>query len=416
MASSPDASRSIALGRVSAALALVVVAQWLGTSLWFSPAGAADGLMARLAIGTAAFGWLIAATQLGFIVGTIGFAATGAADRFAASRIFTLSCIVGATANAALVVPGVDFASAWAIRFVVGLSLAGIYPLGMKMIVQWVGARPAAALGWLVGMLTLGTAMPHGVRASDAAWPWQAVVLASSAFAIVGAAVVHALGDGPHGAPPRARTDLAAGIHGVRAAFAVPAFRASAFGYFGHMWELYAFWSVVPWLAAPVVQELARNHGAAPTVALVSFVVIAAGAFGCIAGGQWSRRIGSARVAALALAGSGAMCIVYPFLADAAPAVRIGALVFWGVCVVADSPQFSAMSAENSPPEWLGSALVAQNGIGFAITVVSIVVLAHALVAWGVAAVWLLAPGPVLGLLALRPLLVRRSDVAEQRS
>jgi MFS family permease len=416
MASSPDASRSIAVGRVRAALALVVVAQWLGTSLWFSPAGAADGLMARLSIGTAAFGWLIAATQLGFIAGTIGFAATGTADRFAASRIFTVSCVVGATANAALVLPGVDFASAWAIRFVVGLSLAGIYPLGMKMIVQWVGARPAAALGWLVGMLTLGTAMPHGVRASDAAWPWQAVVLASSAFAIVGAAVVHALGDGPHGAPPRARTDLAAGIHGVRAAFAVPAFRASAFGYFGHMWELYAFWSVVPWLAAPVVQELARNHGAAPTVALVSFVVIAAGAFGCIAGGQWSRRIGSARVAALALAGSGAMCIVYPFLADAAPAVRIGALVFWGVCVVADSPQFSAMSAENSPPEWLGSALVAQNGIGFAITVVSIVVLAHALVAWGVAAVWLLAPGPVLGLLALRPLLVRRSDVAEQRS
>jgi MFS family permease len=407
MASSPDASRSIAVGRVRAALALVVVAQWLGTSLWFSPAGAADGLMARLAIGTAAFGWLIAATQLGFIVGTIGFAATGTADRFAASRIFTVSCIVGATANAALVVPGVDFASAWAIRFVVGLSLAGIYPLGMKMIVQWVGARPAAALGWLVGMLTLGTAMPHGVRASDAAWPWQAVVLASSAFAIVGAAVVHALGDGPHGAAPRPRSDVAAGIRGVGAAFAVPAFRASALGYFGHMWELYAFWSVVPWLAAPVVKELANSHGAAPPVALVSFVVIAAGALGCIAGGQWSRRIGSARVAALALAGSGAMCIVYPFLADAAPAVRIAALVFWGVCVVADSPQFSAMSAEASPPEWLGSALVAQNGIGFAITVVSIVALAHALVAWGVAAVWLLAPGPLLGLVALRPLLVR---------
>jgi MFS family permease len=408
MASSPNASSSIAVGRVRAAIALVVVAQWLGTSLWFSPAGAADGLMARLAIGTAAFGWLIAATQLGFIVGTIGFAATGTADRFAASRIFTVSCVVGATANAALVFPGVDFASAWAIRFVVGLSLAGIYPLGMKMIVQWVGARPAAALGWLVGMLTLGTAMPHGIRASDTAWPWQVVVLASSALAVVGAVVVHALGDGPHGAPPsRARLGIATGVRGVHAAFAVPGFRASALGYFGHMWELYAFWSVVPWLAAPVVKELARSGGAAPTVALVSFVVIAAGAFGCIAGGQWSRRIGSARVAALALAGSGAMCIVYPFLADAAPALRIAALVFWGVCVVADSPQFSAMSAENSPPEWLGSALVAQNGIGFAITVVSIVMLAHALVAWGVDAVWLLAPGPVLGLVALRPLLVR---------
>ena len=413
MGPTPQTSRSVEVGRVRAALALVVVAQWLGTSLWFSPAGAADGLMARLAIGTAAFGWLIAATQLGFIAGTIGFAATGTADRFAASRIFTASCVVGAAANAALVVPGVDFASAWAMRFIVGLSLAGIYPLGMKMIVQWVAAHRAAALGWLVGMLTLGTAMPHGVRASDAAWPWQAVVLASSAFAMVGAVVVRLLGDGPHGAPPsRGRLGIVTGARGVRAAFALPAFRASALGYFGHMWELYAFWSVVPWLAAPVVDELGQGASASPSLALVSFVVIAAGAFGCIGGGQWSRRIGSARVAALALAGSGAMCLVYPLLADAAPTLRLAALVFWGVCVVADSPQFSAMSAENAPPEWLGSALVAQNGIGFAITVVSIVLLAHGLASWGVVAVWLLAPGPLLGLVALRPLLARPADAA----
>jgi MFS family permease len=397
-----------AAGRVRAALALVVVAQWLGTSLWFSPSGAAEGLMARLAIGTAGFGWLIAATQLGFIAGTIGFAATGTADRFAASRIFSTSCIVGATANAALVAPGVDYTAAWALRFVVGLALAGIYPLGMKMIVQWVGARPAAALGWLVGMLTLGTAMPHGIRASDAAWPWQVIVLASSALAVVGAVVVHALGDGPHGLPPaRASGGVAAGVHGVRAAFAVPGFRASALGYFGHMWELYAFWSVVPLLCRPIAAELAQRMAAgAPSVALMSFAVIGIGAVGCIAGGQWSRRIGSARVAALALAGSGAMCIVYPFLPAHAFGLQIAALLFWGLCVVADSPQFSAMSAEHAPPQWLGSALTAQNGIGFAITVASIVVLSHALTAWGTAAVWLLAPGPLLGLLALRPLLV----------
>ncbi|HEY2558642.1 MAG TPA: MFS transporter [Caldimonas sp.] len=409
MASTTD-PQPIGLGRVRAALALVVVAQWLGTSLWFSPSGAADGLMARLGIDAAGFAWLIAATQLGFIAGTFGFALTGTADRFAASRIFTLSCIVGATANAALVLPGVGYGSAWLLRFAVGLCLAGIYPLGMKMIVQWVGARPAAALGWLVGMLTLGTAMPHGIRASDAAWPWQAVVLASSALAIVGALVVHALGDGPHGAPPaRGGGAVAAGVRGVREAFAVRGFRASALGYFGHMWELYAFWSVVPWLCRPIAVELARRVGTtdAPSVALLSFGVIAVGAVGCIAGGQWSRRIGSARVAALALAGSGLMCIVYPLLPEQGLALRIAALFFWGLCVVADSPQFSAMSAQYAPPQWLGSALVAQNGIGFAITVASIVVLGHALSAWGTSAVWLLAPGPLLGLWALRPLLVR---------
>ncbi len=392
-----------------AAVAIVVLSQWLGTSLWFSPSGAADGLMGRLGIGIGAFGWLIAATQLGFIAGTLAFAATGFADRFGASRIFALGCVAGAVANAALGLDGVDYAAAWVLRLAVGVCLAGIYPLGMKMIVQWVGGRPAAALGWLVGMLTLGTAMPHALRASGASWPWQAVVLASSALALVGAALVFFLGDGPFAAPlPRPGDPGARERGAVWRVFRIPAFRASAFGYFGHMWELYAFWSVLPWLIEPIVAELARRHGAgAPSVALLSFGVIGAGGLGCVLGGQWSRRVGSARVAALALAGSGAMCLLYPLIAGGAIGLRIGALFFWGFCVVADSPQFSALSARFAPPRLLGSALLAQNGIGFLITVASILVLSRALPAWGAAAMWILVPGPLLGLWALRPLLRR---------
>ena len=406
------ASELIATRRRRTAVALVVLSQWLGTSLWFSPSGAADGLMARLAIDTAAFGWLIAATQLGFIAGTLAFAVTGLADRFGASRIFAVSCVAGAAANAALALPGIEYASAWLLRFGVGVCLAGIYPLGMKMIVQWVGGRPAAALGWLVGMLTLGTAMPHALRASGASWPWEAVVIASSALALVGAALVFFLGDGPFAAPvhkPGAAGAPQAGA--VWQVFRVPTFRASAFAYFGHMWELYAFWSVLPWLCQPIVAELARRGGAAPSVALLSFAVIAAGGIGCVLGGQWSRRIGSARVAACALAGSGLMCLLYPLLPEQALALRIAALFFWGFCVVADSPQFSALSSQFAPPQLLGSALVAQNGIGFLITVASILVLSRAVPAWGSAAMWILVPGPLLGLWALRPLLSRSGSV-----
>jgi MFS family permease len=388
------------------AVALVVLSQWLGTSLWFSPSGAADGLMARLAIDSAAFGWLIAATQLGFIAGTLAFAATGLADRFGASRIFAVSCVAGAATNAALALPGVEYPAAWLLRFAVGLCLAGIYPLGMKMIVQWVGGRPAAALGWLVGMLTLGTAMPHALRASGASWPWEAVLIASSLLALVGAALVAFLGDGPFAAPPRRPgAGDAARPGAVWQVFRVPTFRASAFGYFGHMWELYAFWSVLPWLCQPIAVALARRADCAPSVALLSFAVIAVGGVGCVLGGQWSRRIGSARVAALALAGSGLMCLLYPLLPEDALGLRIAALFFWGFCVVADSPQFSALSSQFSPPQLLGSALVAQNGIGFLITVASILVLSRAVPAWGSAAMWILVPGPLLGLWALRPLL-----------
>jgi len=386
------------------AVALVVLSQWLGTSLWFSPSGAADGLMARLAIDSAAFGWLIAATQLGFIAGTLAFAATGLADRFGASRIFAVSCVAGAATNAALALPGVGYPAAWALRFAVGLCLAGIYPLGMKMIVQWVGGLPAAALGWLVGMLTLGTAMPHALRASGASWPWEAVLIASSLLALVGAALVAFLGDGPFAAPAQKPGAAAARPGAVWQVFRVPTFRASALGYFGHMWELYAFWSVLPWLCQPIVAALGAS---APSVALLSFAVIAAGGVGCVLGGQWSRRVGSAPVAACALAGSGLMCVLYPLLPEQALGLRIAALFFWGFCVVADSPQFSALSSQFAPPQLLGSALVAQNGIGFLITVASILVLSRAVPAWGATAMWILVPGPVLGLCALRPLLAR---------
>ena len=390
------------------ALVVVVVAQWLGTSLWFSPSGAADGLMLRWTIDAAGFGWLIAATQLGFIAGTLAFAVTAAADRFSASRIFAVSSLIGAAANAALVVPNIGYEQAWALRFAVGLCMAGIYPLGMKMIVHWVGSKPATALAWLVAMLTLGTAMPHGLRASDASLPWEAVLLGSSALAVVGAVLVYFLGDGPFAGPVHRPGVVTCGA--LRQTFEVPGFRASALGYFGHMWELYAFWAVLPWLCQPLSAELLKRSGnqGGSMVALLSFAVIAAGGVGCVCGGLLSKRVGSARVAAAALAGSGLMCLLYPLIPERALVWHLVALFFWGFCVVADSPQFSALSAHYALPQSLGSALVAQNGVGFLISVVSILMLSYAVPVWGASAMWLLAPGPVLGLWALRPLLGRR--------
>jgi MFS family permease len=383
---------------LSRPVATIVVAQLLATSLWFSPNSAADDLIRDWALDATGIGWLTGAVQAGFIGGTLLFALSGLADRFRASRIFVFSAIAGALANAgfALLAQGLYDGLAW--RLAVGLCLAGIYPLGMKMVVSWVGDRAGAALGLLIGMLTLGTALPHGIRAIGATLDWQPVVAVSSLLALLAAVLVGRLGDGPS-LPPPARAGAAAWGR-VWSVFRIPAFRASALGYFGHMWELYAFWTVVPWLVADLLRE-----GAAPLRSGLSFLVIACGAAGCVMAGQWSRRIGSARVAAIALAVSGAMCVVYPLMQSLPVWLRLLALCVWGFAVVADSAQFSAMSARACPPGQVGSALAVQNSIGFGITVAAIALSTALIDDFGARVSWILAIGPVLGLIALRPVL-----------
>ena len=381
----------------------IVLAQLFGTSLWFSANSAADDLIRTWGIDPADIGTLTNAVQLGFILGTLTFAISGLADRYPASRIFAVCAILGALGNAAFALFATGMAVGVPLRFAVGFCLAGVYPLGMKLVVSWVPERAGAALAQLVGMLTLGTALPHGIRLAGAGWSWQATILVSSALALLAAAMIFWLGDGPHlkrrhDAPPLR-------LGRVFYTFSVREFRASALGYFGHQWELYAFWTLVP--ALVILSGLATPGSA--TLSGLSFAVIGIGALGCILGGWWSQRIGSARVAATALALSALCCTIFPFSTDWPAWIKIALLLLWGASVVADSPHFSALSARACAPEIVGSALAFQNSIGFAITMLSIQLGTAWIGDWGTSIAWLLLPGPLLGLLGLYPLWRRRA-------
>lgn len=386
-------------------VSVVVVAQCLGTSLWFSPAGAAAGLMARWQLDASGFAWLLAATQLGFIGGSLLLALTGAADRWPASKVFAWSCAIGALANSCIVIPELGLATAWCVRVLVGVCLAGIYPLGMKLVVQWVGGKPALALAWLVAMLTLGTAMPHALRAFGVTWPWQHVLIGASLLALVGGLAVAAVGDGQF--KPKTAPALRMSLRDLRALTSIPDLRASAGGYFGHMWELYAFWAVVPVLcSALVLTSDTTTVAQAPPAwfAWLPALVIGVGALGCLLGGYTARASSSAAVAFWALAGSGLMCLVFPFIPHSLVWLKLCLLLLWGALVVADSPQFSALSSQAAPPQLLGMALVLQNGLGFLISVVSIVLLGALMARWGERALWMLVPGPLFGVWAMRKL------------
>lgn len=389
-------SQAMARPRV-APVATIAFAQLLGTSLWFSANSAADDLRKAWGVGPADIGILTNAVQLGFILSTLLFAVTGLADRYRPSRIFAACALLGAAFNACFAWFSTGVWSGAVFRFLVGVCLAGIYPIGMKLIVTWAPERTGSALGYLVAMLTIGTALPHLLRMIGAAWKWQYVILSSSVLALLAALLIFSLGDGPH----LVLRKTGGHLRGVLGAFASRDFRAAALGYFGHMWEVYAFWTIVPLLIVRTSLNL-KLHGS--SVSGLAFVIIAAGSLGCAIGGRLSHAWGSGRIAAIALAVSASCCLAFAAAwQEFPPALLLIVLLLWGAAVAADSPQFSALSARACPPDLIGGALAIQISIGFGITMVSIAVVTGLFERWGANVAWLLLPGPVLGLIGFWP-------------
>ncbi len=314
-------------------LPAIALSQFAGTSLWFAINAVMADLQRESGLPDAAVGWFTAAVQLGFIAGTLGFALWTIADRFSPRLVFLVCSLAGAACAALCAWLTPDAGMLIVLRFLTGVFLAGIYPVGMKIAAGWYAQGLGWALGVLVGALVLGTALPFGLRAFGAAWPWQGVMWCVAVVAALGGVVMATwVPDGPHLAPPAKFSPRA-----LLVIVQDRKVRASAFGYFGHMWELYAFFVLLPLIAAQ------RWDSAA--AAWWVFAGIAAGAISCVAGGVWARRFGSARVAAWQLGCSGSCALLSPWLLEAPPWA-------WGSGSSSGAPPCRATrrSSARSPP------------------------------------------------------------------
>ena len=383
-------------------LAWLSVAMFLGMTLWFSATAATAPIVAEFRLTPGEAAWLTMAVQGGFVLGTLVSAIVNLPDLLNPRLLFAAGCIAGAAANALLVradgpVPLI------ALRIATGVALAWVYPPGMKVAAGWFEKRRGAALGILIGALTIGSAFPHLLASASASVPWRAMILAASLLALGGAAIIAALvGDGPY-VTTSARFDPRA----VIAVFADRGTRLATLGYLGHMWELYAVWT---WMAAFATASLTSLTPSAvapgsPTGSAVAFIMIASGAMRSAAAGWWADTIGKARIARQAMIVSGACAAASGLVFGAPPAVLALFAIVWGVSVVADSAQLSALVAQYSPRDHVGTALTIQTCVGFLLTMVSIrLVPAFAQVVGWQWAFLLLLPGPAFGALTLAKL------------
>ncbi len=377
-------------------ITLLLIAEVAAMSLWFVSAAVLPEMLREAALSPFRQAALSSGVQAGFVIGALVAAILGLADRFDPRRVFAASAIGAGLINAVLLVAVPGSALAIAARVVTGALLAGVYPVGMKIAVGWGEADRGFLVGALVGALTLGSASPHLIALAGGS-DWRLTVAIASAASIAAGLLGLMISLGPH-------HSIAARFNPkvITTAWTNRRVRLAYAGYLGHMWELYAMWA---WVAAATAVSYGATWPRSDAEwfsKLTAFIAIGAGGLACAYAGKVADRIGKAEVTIIAMALSGTSAIAAAVTFGGPVWLTFVIVVIWGIAIIPDSAQFSALVADASPPDQAGSLLTLQTALGFALTFATVQITPVLAAAFGWPTVLAaLSLGPALGIAAM---------------
>ncbi|RKL64729.1 MFS transporter [Salipaludibacillus neizhouensis] len=379
------------------ALGLIGTAVLFSLSLWFSATVIGPNLKLVWGLTPTTEAWLSASVPLGFVIGALISAYFGLPDRFNTRKLFAISAFIGAILNLLLIF--VNIASIGIlIRVLTGLTLAGVYPPAVKLIAQWFPKQRGLATGTLIAALTLGSSLPHLISLIVVVEEAFLVLFISSTLALISAFIVGmVLVDAP---TPSTKTHFS--MKTMKRVLNNKPVMLANYGYFGHMWELYAMWTWLPAFLTASFLTYSSSLDLGLSV-FVSFLAIGiAGGLGSIIGGILADKIGRSNLTIISLSVSSVCALLIGFTFGSNIWLTITLALIWGFFVIADSAQFSVAVSEFAEVEYLGTALTFQMCIGFLITIITINLIPwlQMWVGWEWAFV-VLSIGPILGIVAM---------------
>ncbi|MDX1521973.1 MAG: MFS transporter [Anaerolineae bacterium] len=375
----------------------LAIAEFLAMSLWFSASAVTPALSHAWGLNSGGVAWLTMSVQIGFVVGAFLSALFNLADVWPPRFVFAGGAILGAIANGLIPLAVDGLSAAIALRFVTGFALAAVYPVGMKIMATWMKEDRGFGIGLLVGALVVGSASPHLVRAFGGVGDWRVVMFVSSGAALAASLIGWRFGGlGPYRAAPAPFR-----FQYLLEAFRNQGVRLANFGYFGHMWELYAAWTYLAlFLSASFQRSGMANFET--NASIMTFFVIGIGGLGSLGAGWLADRWGRNYTTILSMAISGLAAVTIGFFYGGSPVLVSVIALIWGFAIVADSAQFSTAVSELADRSYMGTALTMQTSLGFLLTLVSIRLIPILVdwVGWEYAFT-VLALGPLFGIWAM---------------